>query len=81
LNHFDSEKYMRWGWMSGGGYEYAFNQNWSWKVECNYMHLGREDVQFCSVAGTCFDYSIKQHLHIVKAGINYRFGGPVVARY
>jgi hypothetical protein len=46
------------------------------------MHLGREDVQFCPPApGACFDYSIKQHIHVVKAGINYRFGGPVVARY
>jgi len=81
LSHTDSEKYMRWGWMAGGGYEYAFNSNWSTKIEYNYMHLGREDVSFCPAAGPCFDYSIKQHIHVVKAGINYRFGGPVVARY
>jgi opacity protein-like surface antigen len=76
---------MRWGWMLGGGIEYAFTGNWSAKIEYNYMHLGREDVHFCPVilAGDCFDYSIKQHIHVVKAGINYRFGGPspVVARY
>jgi outer membrane immunogenic protein len=79
-----SEKYMRWGWMLGGGIEYAFTGNWSAKIEYNYMHLGREDVQFCPVIipGDCFDYSIKQHIHVVKAGINYRFGSsPVVARY
>jgi outer membrane immunogenic protein len=76
----DSEKYLRWGWMVGGGIEYAFTGNWSTKIEYNYMHLGREDVQFCA-PGNCFDYSIKQHIHVVKAGINYRFGGPVVARY
>jgi outer membrane immunogenic protein len=80
-----SEKYMRWGWMVGGGIEYAFTGNWSAKIEYNYMHLGREDVQFCSVQvpGDCDTASIKQHIHVVKAGINYRFGagGPVVARY
>jgi outer membrane immunogenic protein len=84
LSSANSEKYMRWGWMVGGGIEYAFTGNWSAKIEYNYMHLGREDVQFCTVGvpGDCFDYSIKQHIHVVKAGINYRFGaGPVVARY
>jgi outer membrane immunogenic protein len=79
----ESEKYVRWGWMAGGGVEYAFSNNWSGKIEYNYMGLGRRDVQFCDVTtAECFDYSIKQHLHIVKVGINYRFGGgPVVARY
>jgi len=82
LTHTDSEKYLRWGWMAGGGYEYAFTGNWSTKIEYNFMHLGREDVSFCPPApGACFDYSIKQHIHVIKAGINYRFGGPVVARY
>ena len=79
-----SDKYVRWGWMAGGGIEYALSGNWSGKIEYNYMGLGSKDVQFCNiaVAGDCFDYSIKQHIHVVKAGINYRFGGgPVVARY
>jgi outer membrane immunogenic protein len=76
-----SEKYMRWGWMVGGGLEHAFNNNWSIKGEYNYMHLGSENVSFCTVAA-CGDFRIKQHLHVVKFGINYRFGGgPVVARY
>jgi outer membrane immunogenic protein len=81
-----SEKHLRWGWMAGGGFEYAFTGNWSGKIEYNYMDFGRKDVQFCleGGSGSCFDYSIKQHIHVVKAGINYRFGGfggPVVARY
>jgi outer membrane immunogenic protein len=80
-----SDKYMRWGWMLGGGIEYAFTGNWSAKVEYNYMDLGNESVRFCSAPGGppgCFDYGIKQHVQLVKAGINYRFGpSPVVARY
>ena len=30
----------RWGWMLGGGIEYAFAGNWSAKVEYNYMDFG-----------------------------------------
>jgi hypothetical protein len=50
----------------------------------NFMELWREDVQFCPGAPgpLCFETSIKQHIHVVKSGINYRFGpSAVVARY
>ena len=49
------------------------------------MDLGKKDVHFCSnsLPGDCFDAPIKQQIHVVKAGIKYRFGvgNPVVARY
>jgi outer membrane immunogenic protein len=69
--------------MVGGGVEHAFGGNWSGKVEYNYMHLGKKTIEFCSVTvpGDCLDNQIRQHIHVVKIGINYRFGGPVVARY
>jgi outer membrane immunogenic protein len=79
-----SDKYMRWGWMVGGGLEHAFNNNWSIKGEYNFMHLGNKNVSFCDVIvpTDCDTIRIKQHIHVVKFGINYRFGGgPVVARY
>jgi outer membrane immunogenic protein len=79
-----SDKYMRWGWMVGGGLEHAFDSRWSVKGEYNYMHLGNKNVTFCNVAvpTDCDDWRIKQHIHVVKFGINYRFGaGSVVARY
>jgi hypothetical protein len=28
-----------------------------------------------------FDSDITQRLHVIKIGVNYRFGGPVVAKY
>ena len=31
---------LRWGWMVGGGLEYAFTGNWSMKIEYNYMNFG-----------------------------------------
>lgn len=77
----------RWGWMVGAGVEYAFAQNWSVKLEYNFLDFGTERVLFNIIPITPnllpFDEDIEQRIHIVKVGLNYRFnwGGPVVARY
>jgi outer membrane immunogenic protein len=76
------------GWTVGGGVEWAFAPSWSVKVEYNYIDLGRERHHFTLVpaaagVGPGLTADIDQTLHVVKAGINYRFnfGGPVVASY
>jgi outer membrane immunogenic protein len=73
----------RWGWMSGTGIEFALSDNWSAKAEYNYMNLGTERVRLTSTpAGAAIDSDIKQRMHVVKFGLNYRFGGgAVVAKY
>jgi outer membrane immunogenic protein len=78
----------RWGWMGGVGVEYVFLGNWSAKLEYNYMHFTDKLINsFCSPANFCgatgaFSEQIGQELHVIKAGINYRFGGgPVIAKY
>ncbi|HZO47730.1 MAG TPA: outer membrane beta-barrel protein [Xanthobacteraceae bacterium] len=76
-----SDKDLRWGWMVGAGIEQALSSNWSLKAEYNYSNFGTHTLSLCNAAGACDDWSIKQHVHLVKFGINYRFGGPVVARY
>ena len=64
------------GLLLGAGIEWAFAQNWSAKVEYNY--LGLEDrtfaVPFASpfFPGDTFNRS-NRNLQMVKAGINYRF--------
>ncbi len=71
----------RWGWMTGIGYEYAFLGNWSAKIELDYLDFGRERI---TVAGptTVRAFDVTQDVVLVKAGINYRFGGPAVtAKY
>jgi outer membrane immunogenic protein len=74
----------RWGWLVGAGIEYAFTPNWSVKLEYNYMDFGRERLDFTgpTFVGT-IPYDIDQRVHVVKAGINYRFnwGGPIMAAY
>ena len=75
----------RTGWTVGGGFEYAFAGNWSAKLEYNYMDLGRKSVTFIDTDDDVFlTFNPEQRMHVVKFGINYRFGGfggPVVARY
>jgi outer membrane immunogenic protein len=67
----------RWGWMVGAGLEYGLTQNWSAKIEYNFMDFGTDRVAFSRVDGgvpSTFPLDIDQHIHVVKIGINYRFG-------
>lgn len=79
----------RWGWMVGAGVEHGITGNWSAKLEYNYMDFGsaRSDNVVCSPNFGCtgpggsFNESVVQRIQLLKAGINYRFGGPLVAKY
>jgi outer membrane immunogenic protein len=74
----------RWGFMAGGGVEIALTGNWSAKAEYDYMNFGTRRTDGIGCTGACvppFSEEVRQHLHIVKFGINYRFGGPIVARF
>lgn len=70
----------RWGYAAGAGIEWGFAPNWSAKVE--YMHYGLGSAT--APAGTLhptLDVSNRVDVDTVKVGVNYRWGGPVVARY
>ena len=66
----------RFGWLVGGGIEYAFSGNWSGKVEYNYIGFGSDNVTHNEIGfNNPFDTRIKQNLSVIKVGLNYRFGG------
>jgi outer membrane immunogenic protein len=84
------------GWTAGAGGEWMFAPNWSAKVEALYYDLGTANYstglsQFCAGAGcgvngglfasTTGITSIRYTGAIARVGVNYHFGGPVVARY
>ncbi|PWB65864.1 MAG: hypothetical protein C3F17_02760 [Bradyrhizobiaceae bacterium] len=74
------------GWTLGGGFEWGLTPNWSVKAEYLYYDLGDTTVVgLNAAAGPAFTTvtSIDNDGHIVRIGVNYRFGwgGPVVARY
>lgn len=73
----------RFDYTVGGGVEYALSSNWSVKGEYMYLGLRRDTVGNGLSNGVTPVYSITSipGVHMGKIGINYKFGGPVVARY
>jgi outer membrane immunogenic protein len=80
----------RLGWTAGVGTEYAFGGGWSLKAEYLYVDLGRASAtstNLTSFAGgtanpsNVYTHSVDLKSNIVRVGVNYKFGGPVVARY
>ena len=72
------------GWTAGGGIEWGFARQWSAKLEGLYYDLGSVTSLGASVPPVVA-YTIGSRLEIngwiARVGINYRFGGPVVAKY
>jgi outer membrane immunogenic protein len=71
------------GWLFGTGIAYAFDPRWSAFVEYNYMDFGSRqavlvvsEVGVGAVVGSFVEtrtIDINQKLHVIKAGVNYRF--------
>jgi outer membrane immunogenic protein len=72
----------RWGGVVGVGLEYGFTPNWSFAVEYDHIFLDDRDVRFTTPAGGFFaNDRIGGDVDLVTARLNYRWGGPLVARY
>ncbi|WP_445215983.1 outer membrane protein [Bradyrhizobium sp. Pa8] len=78
------------GWTAGVGTEYAFGGGWSLKAEYLYVDLGKvsaTSTNLMTFAGTtpspsnAYTHSVDLKSNIMRVGVNYKFGGPVVARY
>jgi outer membrane immunogenic protein len=73
------------GYAVGAGVEWAFNQNWSVKGEYLFMDLGSHNTTAFGVAGTPVGATLvmrnSDQFNIARVGVNYRWGGPVVAKY
>jgi outer membrane immunogenic protein len=74
------------GWVVGAGVETTITGNFSWKLEYLFLDLGSVTTSpitllfgpfgpFTGAVGS----TIRDH--VVRVGVNYRFGGPVVANY
>ena len=64
------------GWTFGAGLEYAFMGNWTAKLEYLYVDLGSFDANTGPLVNTV---SFKES--ILRAGVNYKFSGPVFSRF
>jgi len=74
----DTANETRWGATVGVGFEYAIAPSWSLGFEYDHLFMGNNDV--VSNAGFIADH-IKEDVDLFTARVNYKFGGPVVARY
>lgn len=78
----DSASETRWGGAVGAGLEFGFAQNWSVGVEYDHMFLGDRNLNATTPAGAFSATDrIRQDVDLGLVRVNYKFGGPVVARY
>jgi outer membrane immunogenic protein len=76
----------RWGGTVGAGLEFGFSPNWSAAIEYDHLFMGNRTYTFThngvlAPAGTTFNERVKQDVDLVTVKVNYRWGGPVVAKY
>ena len=78
----DQENDTRWGGTVGTGVEVSFAPNWSVAFEYDHLFMGSHNVNFNTLAGafTRTD-NVKQDVDIGSVRVNYRWGGPVIAKY
>jgi outer membrane immunogenic protein len=81
---------IRYGWTAGAGGEYALMNGWSIKAEYLHVDLGRSTAISTNMTAffvpvafptDVFSHSVSLRSEIVRVGLNYKFGGPIVAKY
>lgn len=83
---------QRWhhGWNVGAGVEFGFTPSWSIALQYDYIQLetindvvgGPNFVNGVAAGRALYNWDITpRNIHAATVRINYRFGGPLVARY
>jgi outer membrane immunogenic protein len=72
----------RWGGTAGIGLEFGFAPNWSVAVEYDHLFMGSPNITFAptNIAVGRAD-NISQDVDMGTVRLNYRFGGPGIAKY
>jgi len=82
--HFDRASETRWGGVVGVGGEFAFTPNWSFAIEYDHLFMGDRDLNFTATGAVPLATRtdrIRQDVDLVTVRLNYRWGGPVIAKY
>jgi len=75
---------VRVGWTVGAGVEGKITNNWSAKLEYLYMDFDSFRAgTFTLAPGSLISANVDTHFrdHVLRVGLNYAFGGPVIAKY
>ena len=84
---FDRANETRWGGVVGTGLEFSFTPNWSFAVEYDHLFMGTREINLygTGIAAFAGELSrtdrIRQDVDMVTARVNFRLGGPSVAKY
>jgi outer membrane immunogenic protein len=66
----------RYGWLVGGGVDWAFTRHWSMNVEYDYYRFGSGSIlmtdQFSGSTGVV---DVKQNVQVIKVGFNFHIWG------
>jgi outer membrane immunogenic protein len=79
----DTASETRWGGTVGTGVEVGFAPNWSVALEYDHLFMGSRNLNFVVPGTGVFTRNdrITQDADIGTVRVNYRWGGPVVAKY
>jgi outer membrane immunogenic protein len=82
IGDIDRSSETRWGAVLGIGGEFGFAPNWSVGIEWDHMFMGSRNVTAITPLGviSAVDH-VRQDVDVGLVRINYRWGGPVVAKY
>jgi outer membrane immunogenic protein len=73
----------RWGGTVGAGIEFSFAPNWSAAFEYDHLFIANNNTNFTNVTTGAVVAAdrIRGDSDLVSVRVNYRWGGPVVAKY
>jgi len=73
----------RWGGTVGTGLEFSFAPNWSAALEYDHLFTANNNTNFTTLANATLVSSdrIRGDADLITVRVNYRWGGPVVAKY
>jgi outer membrane immunogenic protein len=81
----DQASVARWGGVVGTGIEFSFAQNWSIGAEYDHLFMADRNVTLSTIAAPVGAPSrvdtIRQDVDIGTVRVNYRWGGPVIAKH
>jgi outer membrane immunogenic protein len=81
---FDQASATRWGGAIGTGVEVSFAQNWSLGLEYDHLFMGNRNVTLTTTTPPVGAFSrtdnVRQDVDMGTVHVNYRWGGPVIAK-
>jgi len=79
---FNQTRDTRWGGTAGVGLEFSFVPDWSVAFEYDHLFMGNPNISFPAIpTAVGRSDNITQATDIGLIKLNYRYGGPVIAKY